>query len=127
MLGILDGRLTNNVPELPPELSGRQQSLTDKQSAGQTENKTREAQVVEDTHIIETVESRKVIDSNGTRTTCIHEHDLSDSVQKRSGDAVTHDSRGTSDNAPCVAVDDRLVLSSTLPVSTDCELQHQDS
>ena len=118
MLGILDGRLTNNVPELPPELSGGKQSLKDKHS---TENKTRQSQVVE------TVESCKVIDSNGTRTTCIHEHDLSDSVQKRSGDGVTHDSRGTSHNAPCVAVGDRLVLTSTLPVSTDCELQHQDS
>ena len=126
MLGILDGRLTNNVPELPPELSGRQQSLTDKQSAGQTENKTREAHVVEDTHI-ETVESRKVIDSNGVTTTCIQKRDIGGYVEKRSGDSVTHDTRGTSDNAPCVAVDDRSVLTSTLPVSTYCELQHQDS
>ena len=111
------------MPELPPELSAKQQSLTDKQSAGQTEKTTQEAQMLKDVHTdqsdTETVESREVIDSNGvTTTTCIHKRDLGDCVQKQRGDGLTYDTRRTSDNSPCVTVDGRPVLTSTLPVGT---------
>ena len=113
VLGISDDRLSNSVPELPPNLSPGQQDLADEQSEERTETESTKLQsaVVEDTPMnqhshVESVNRHTPVNSNSPKTTCAQKH--GDFVHEQSVDM-------TCDTDQCVTIDSNSG-SRTLPL-----------